>query len=357
MPSSYTARNRLTKQATGEGTNIWGDVQNAGVFDLADFAMDGWTTKALTGNYTLTSANGTADEARARCLKFTGTGSYTVTLPSVEKTYMVWSALTGNLTLTTGSGSTVTIESGDLTTVICDGTNVRQLMIGGLSFKQYADAAALSASGSLPASAGNEGKALFVRSGSWVPSQVVSTDLSDYATQIVGKQQLWIPASAMIARNTNGAAVGLSELTTNKVMLSTLDFDPSTVEYAQFQVAMPKSWNEGTVTFQPIWSHGATTTNFKVSWGLQGMALSNDDPMDAAFGTAQYSNDTGGTTDDIYIGDESAAVTIGGTPAAQDVVVFQVLRKADDGTNDTLAIDAKLIGVRLTITTDAGSDS
>ena len=185
----------------------------------------------------------------------------------------------------------------------------------------------------------------------WIVSHSAFTNLPG------GKQSIPIPVAAMIARTTNGPQMGLAETTTNKVMRRSLEFDASTIEYAQFSIAMPKSWNEGTISFEPIWAHPATTTNFKVSWGLQAVALSDADALDAAFGTAQYSNDTGGATDTVYIGPESAAITVAGTPQAGDLVVFQVLRKADDGTNDTLAVDARLLGLRLYITTDAADDA
>ena len=173
----------------------------------------------------------------------------------------------------------------------------------------------------------------------------------------IGKHTIWVPASAMTARTTNGAAAGSTETTTNKVMIKTVDFDASTIEYAQFQVRMPKSWDEGTVTAAFAWSHAAATTNFGVSWGLQGLALSDAEALDAAFGTAAYSNDTGGTTDTIYTSAATSAITVAGSPSAEDYVVFQVLRKADDATNDTLAIDARLHGVTLYYTTNAGTDA
>jgi hypothetical protein len=171
-----------------------------------------------------------------------------------------------------------------------------------------------------------------------------------------GKHTIWVPAAAMTPRTTNGAAPGTTETATNKLMLSGLDFDASTIEYAQFAIQMPESWDEGTITAKFTWKHAATTTNFGVSWGIQGVALSDDDAADAAFGTAIYANDTGGTTGDIYRSPETAAVTIAGAPAAGDYVVFQVLRKADDGTNDTLAIDAGLLGVSVFYTIAAGTD-
>lgn len=171
-----------------------------------------------------------------------------------------------------------------------------------------------------------------------------------------GKQTCYIPAGAMVARTTNGAAAGTAETTTNKVMIKTLDFDTATQEFAQFAVWFPKSWNVSTVTFQAEWSHASTSTNFGVVWALEGLALSDDDAMDTAFGTAQQVADTGGTTNDKYTTSESSAITIGNTPAAGDVVIFQVKRVPSDG-SDTMAIDARLHGIRLFYTTNAATDA
>lgn len=183
-----------------------------------------------------------------------------------------------------------------------------------------------------------------------------ATMLATLTARGQGKETIWIPASAMIARTTNGAASGTAEMTTNKNMVKTLDFDASTQEFAQFEIAMPKSWNNGTVTFQPVWSHASTTTNFGVVWALQAVATSDDDALDVAFGTEQASTDTGGTTNDRYIGPESSAITIAGTPATGDVVQFQIKRKPSDG-SDTLAVDARLHGIKLYITTNAATDA
>ncbi len=160
----------------------------------------------------------------------------------------------------------------------------------------------------------------------------------------------------MITRTTNGAAAGTVETTTNKIMFSTLDFDTTTQEFAQFSIRMPKSWNEGTVTAAFTWSHASTTTNFGVVWALEAVALSDDDAGDAAFGTAQQIADTGGTTNDVYVTSATSAITIAGSPAAEDWVVFQVKRVPSDG-SDTMAIDARLHGVTLYFTTDASTDA
>jgi hypothetical protein len=137
--------------------------------------------------------------------------------------------------------------------------------------------------------------------------------------------------------------------------LKTLDFNQSTQEHAQWFIRMPKSWNEGTVSVIPVWSHNGGSS-YGVVWELRAVALSNDDAADAAFGTAQLSSDTGGTDDDVYIGPETAAISIGGTPAEGDFVVFQIGRKVADA-GDTLNSDARLHGVLLLYTIDAEDDS
>jgi hypothetical protein len=172
-----------------------------------------------------------------------------------------------------------------------------------------------------------------------------------------GKHAIPVVVGAMRPSVTGGCA-GLSAIASasNQPDIVTLDFDTTTQEFAQFAIPMPKSWDEGTVTFKPVWSHAATTTNFGVVWQLQGVAISDGDAIAAAYGTAQTSTDTGGTTNTQYVGPESSAITIAGTPAAQDVVYFRVARVPADG-SDTMAIDARLHGIILYITTDAENDA
>lgn len=168
-----------------------------------------------------------------------------------------------------------------------------------------------------------------------------------------GLQTVWIPAGAMTARTTNGAAAGTTESATNKVMSKTLDFDASTIEYAQFTVAFPKSWDLGTVTAQFFWR---STNTGNCIWGLQGVAISDDDVTDAAFGTAQTVTDGVTATTDTMVSAATAAITIAGTPAAGDIVTFQVYRDASNG-SDTLAVDALLVGVKLTYNCSVNNDT
>lgn len=170
MPSTYTTSNRLNKQATGENVNTHGVVLNTGVIDLVDVALDGLGTKSLSADVTLSSANGTTDESRPRMLKFTGTGSFTVTIPSVSKWYLIWNACTGPLTFTTGAGSTAILPVGAKTIILCDGANVFEFGYSGYGLKDYIDQAVLASTGSLPAATGNEDKILMVQAGVWAPT-------------------------------------------------------------------------------------------------------------------------------------------------------------------------------------------
>lgn len=174
---------------------------------------------------------------------------------------------------------------------------------------------------------------------------------------IANTRTIFIPAGAMRPSSTGGcASLALVATAANQPDISSLDFDKDTQEYAQFSVRMPKAWDEGTVVAYFHWSHAATTTNFGVRWGLQGVAISDDDTVAVNYGTAQEVTDTGGTTNDLYITPATSAITIAGTPAAGDQVFYRVYRAAANGA-DTLAIDARLMGITLLYLVDTLDDA
>ena len=105
----------------------------------------------------------------------------------MSKSYWIWNALTGTLTVTTGSGSTVAMATGDITQVWCDGTNVKQALLGGSTYKAYADNLAWTYNaGALPAQAGNAGKFVTTNATTASWASIATTDISDYATNIRG---------------------------------------------------------------------------------------------------------------------------------------------------------------------------
>ena len=176
------------------------------------------------------------------------------------------------------------------------------------------------------------------------------------AAKFAGKESIWVPATAMYPSTTNGCAdIAQVETTALRPDLKCLDFDPSSDEFAQFAVAFPKSWNEGTVTFQPFWTVTGTNTG-TVAWQLGGIAVSSDDSINTAFGTlvATTALAHSGTSNDLMVSAESGNVTIAGSPAANDQVFFQINR---DVSADNQSGDARLLGVKLFFTTDAGNDA
>lgn len=172
--------------------------------------------------------------------------------------------------------------------------------------------------------------------------------------RLQGKETIYVPARAMVSRTTNGAGDGTAETATGKVMQKTKDFDTTTQEFTQFDVAPPKSWDLGTITYVPYWTATGGTSTQTVVFALQGVAISNDDPLDASFGTEQTSSDTLIAAGDVHVGPESSAITIGGTPAAGDLVFFQLKRNVS---SDDLSVDAKLLGLKIHFTTNAQTDA
>ena len=174
------------------------------------------------------------------------------------------------------------------------------------------------------------------------------------AVKVVGKETIWVPAVAMYPNTTNGcAAIAQVELS-NGPELKCLDFATGADDFAQFTVAFPKSWNEGTVTFQPFWTVTGTNTG-TVAWGLAGGSMANDASINTAFGTAVVTTAKAhsGTSNDMMVSDESGAITIANA-AADTVTFFEIHR---DVSADDQSGDARLLGIKLFFTTDAKNDA
>jgi hypothetical protein len=166
-----------------------------------------------------------------------------------------------------------------------------------------------------------------------------------------GKQSIWVPAAAMYTSGSPSTGV----LNVGGAIAQYLAFDPTTTEFAFFNVASPKSWDAGTLTAEFIWTHPATVTNFGVQWAC-GAAAFADNTAFANVYVSQNVVDTGGTTSNIYRSPETAAIDPGNTQAKQDLLAFFVAREATSG-SDTLAVDAYLVGVMLHYTTNAATDA
>lgn len=128
MASTYSPSLRITLIGDGEQSGTWGATTNTNLGSIIEQAITGVQTITLSGlTYTLSSFDGSVDEARNQVLIFTGvlSANCTVTAPSVEKTYVVVNNTTGGfaVNMTTAAGTPLAINNGRSSYIYCDGTN------------------------------------------------------------------------------------------------------------------------------------------------------------------------------------------------------------------------------------------
>ena len=397
MASTYNNLG-IELQATGENAGTWGTKTNTNL----DLIAETWgyiSIDVASADVTLAMSSGSSSNARNYILEFTGTlaANRTVNVPAqagspaanIEKGYLVVDktnrsgsnySLTFKVTSQTGvvlralpqnkssapvttfcyhNGTDIIDASKDVALSYTDGqyiadSSANELItfgVTGSAVNQVKITNAASGNGPIVAADGETNTDLNIN-----PAGTGTLKSGSSAVKIAGKETIFVPASAMYGSTTNGADAQQVETTATRPDLKVLDFDASTAEYAQFAIAMPKSWNLGTVTFQAWWSPSSTNTGNCI-FGVQGVSCSDSDTADVAFGTAQEVTDAGiGTVEDVQVTGESSAITIAGSPADNDYTFFQVYRDAADG-SDTFTGDARLLGIKLFFTTDAANDA
>jgi hypothetical protein len=139
-----------------------------------------------------------------------------------------------------------------------------------------------------------------------------------------------------------------TESATNKINLLGLVFANGVNSNAQWSVVMPSNWDAGTITATYYWMANSTSTN-NVTFGCQAGAYGDSVTLDAALGSAvEVTQANTSTALQLHVSSASGAITVGGTPAVNNMVQIQVYRK---GASDTLAVPATLLAVKLTYTT------
>ena len=171
---------------------------------------------------------------------------------------------------------------------------------------------------------------------------------------LTGKHSIWVPSSAMTPTTSAGcSALTQVEMTAGRPELQVLDFAADADDHAQFTVAFPKSWNEGTVTFQPFWTVTGTNAGTAV-WELTGIsandnyAINSGYPAVAATGAKAHS----GTSNDLNVSAESGALTI--TNASVDSVTFFRLNLKVAASSQSGVV--RLIGLKMFYDINAGND-
>ena len=407
MASSYTGLG-TELMTTGEAAGTWGTKTNTNLKILEQIS-GGYVSIALntTGATTLAVSDGAATDANQvahRCMTFTAAlgGNVTVTIPlDVQQLYVIKNSTTEAYSVefkyVSGTGSSVTWASGDRGTKIVyatadhgtnpnivdatsafitatststltnktltspkigtsildtNGLQLALLTATGSAVNEFTIANAAAGAGPILSATGDESNVDINLNpkGSGVLKSATA------AIKIAGTETIWVPAQAMFGTTTNGADAQAVETTATRPELKVLDFDAGTAEYSQFSIAMPKSWNLGTVTYQVFWSPSNTDTGNCI-FGLQGVSCTEGDTADVVFGTAIEVTDAGiGTVEDVQMTSASSAMTIAGSPADDDYTFFQLYRDAADG-SDTFTGDARVLGIKLFYTTDAANDA
>lgn len=128
MASTYSTDLRLEKQTQGENQDTWGDRLNDNTIEMLEDAICSETSISTTGGTTtLTTNNGSADQARNVFLDIGGTlvSNAEIEIPAVNKFYLVRNGTSGAFTVTVlVNGQTgQEVSQGASAVLYCDGTN------------------------------------------------------------------------------------------------------------------------------------------------------------------------------------------------------------------------------------------
>jgi hypothetical protein len=127
--ASYSNDLRLKEIATGDESGTWGTSTNTNLALIADAFSLGTKQMAADANETFTMPDASADGTRSLYLKITSAVSLTVTRTvtlapnTVSKVWIIENATTGSqsITISQGSGATVTIANGSKVMIVTDG--------------------------------------------------------------------------------------------------------------------------------------------------------------------------------------------------------------------------------------------
>ena len=117
---------------------------------------------------------------------------------------------------------------------------------------------------------------------------------------------------------------------------------------------MPKNWDEGTVTFQIDWDNASGTGD--VLWLVYCVAISNDDVLNASFGSEVTITDSVTAAGDLMTTPVSSAVTCGGSPAKGDALYIRIQRDGDNASDTLNSVDARFLGAAMFYNINAFTD-
>jgi len=381
MTTQFTPILQLALPVTGELNGTWGDVLNDKITSMVEQAIAGLATinTWTTNSHTLTTADGTTDEARcAMLVAATGAGGTALTAageiicPARTKLYVLSNTSAYTVTLKTAAGSGVAVPAGYTTFLFCDGTNINAcvttIVNGHISGNLTVDGnttlgnstsdtitvTARVASDLNPSAdntydlgtSGNSWRNLYIDGTATIATLNVTTiDTTNLeVTNIKAKDGT---ASATIADATGVMTIGSSVLTTT-------DINGGTIDATIIGGATPAAGTFTTVNATTVDSASLEVTNLKAKDGTAAGTIADSTGVVTFASTVLTTTDiNGGTIDGTVIGGAvpaagtftTAAATTGNittvnstTVDATNIEVTNV--KAKDGTAGMVIADA-----------------
>lgn len=187
------------------------------------------------------------------------------------------------------------------------------------------------------------------------------TFITDSGSKLTGRQTIYIDAAGLTLRPAASPAFSTIEYATTGFTVDVVGFDATTGEWTFFKFKAPKGWDEGTIQFQYMYMHQEGSNGGGVTFKLAAGAYSHQSPFPQQVDPAtevSLSATGNGKADTVFFSAESAVITIGvnSPPIMEgDLIVCRFRRDPTDG-NDTLNVDAQILGLVIYYNTSKNTD-
>jgi hypothetical protein len=150
-------------------------------------------------------------------------------------------------------------------------------------------------------------------------------------------------AGSMVPTNTGGATVVAPNSTgLNNLTWTHIDVPNGSRTNISFPYIMPADYDSGTLTYQYWWTYSGGTVSTTLSMNLNGWCGGDNTALSTIPGTAIMLNDTAQTALAIHISPVSNPLTLGGTPAPNNLCWFTFYRNGG-----SLATSGHVIALRI----------
>jgi len=130
MASTYSPLLRLELMTTGEKSGQWGDITNTNLSTILEQSIAGTSDISVTGSggtITLSTVNGSSDQAREAILHFTGTyssGTVNVIAPASSKIYLIVNDSDQTVRIKTSTSTGITVTAGQINFIVFNTTTL-----------------------------------------------------------------------------------------------------------------------------------------------------------------------------------------------------------------------------------------